>query len=152
MLKATFNKGILITDPCYLIKESEWNFEEGSEDYVAQISTMLSKTGFSHSLVAETGCGDWINFVSIGGLPPKGKLHLFAADAGMVCVVPLDEYIELLKCKKVRSAVFGCAAVLADFAGEVEIDTSNKDLTVVAGQGNYSFSSVPNGKNGEEDV
>lgn len=124
-----FNGTIIITDPCYITTNADYERTNyGSE---------LDKLGFTTFLVADTGFGDWSNHI----IKDNGEeLGEFCADSGQVCVVLKDEVAKynpnfLIEYKS------HCYATVENFEGEVEIDTSNPDWTVITGQGNINFTS-----------
>ena len=126
-----FKGTLIITDPCYITKDNDYERTNyGSE---------LNKLGFTTYLVADTGFGDWSNHITKDDGTILGE---FCADSGQVCVVlkeDLDKYNPLFFSK--YRAYSHCYAIVDNFEGEVEIDTSNSNWTIVHGQGNIDFSS-----------
>lgn len=126
-----FKSTIIITDPCYLCDDNDYER--------TNYGTELDKLGFTKYLVEDTGFGDWSNAI----FQDDGtKLGDFGADSGQVCVVLAEELIKYdPKFKPVIEKPSACYAVIRDFNGEVEIDTSDSNWTMIYGKGNINFSS-----------
>lgn len=128
-----FKGTIIITDPCYLTLNDT--------DYKrTNYGAYLNKLGFTTFLVADTGYGDWINYI----IKDDGViLGYFSADSGQVCVVLAEDAIEynpeIVQEMKVKHPE--CYAVIENFDGEIEMDTSDPNWTVIYGRGNINFSS-----------
>lgn len=87
MYNKSLMKHILITDPCYIIKDKEWdelcNRHLGEDAQEGDFEQALSKrlqeiSGDKKAIVGNTGFGDWDNMID-------GQS--FYADSGLVCVV-----------------------------------------------------------------
>lgn len=132
-----FKGNLIITDPCYITVDDDYEKTNyGSE---------LDKLGFTTYLVADTGFGDWVNGIIRDDCVLMGS---FCADSGQVCVVLEEEAIKYNESKTlIPHAEHGvnasehCYAIIPDFDGEVEIDTSNPNWTVIHGRGNFNFDS-----------
>lgn len=128
-----FKGTIIITDPCYLIP-NDTDYEK------TNYGKQLDKLGFTTFLVADTGFGDWDNII----LQNDGTiLGNFCADSGQVCVVLAEDAIKYYPemAQVVKSKSSPCYAIIENFDGEIEIDTSNSNWTMIYGQGNINFSS-----------
>ena len=131
----TFKGDIIITDPCYFIKDEDWeNSDYGQE---------LDKLGFENYFCENILCGDWIcgtyrlgdyidpisiidamNIIFDEGWTinmESPKLGEFTADAGLVGVFLLDEV------RKYNPEIDtfikeypGCVTIIPNFDGEVE--------------------------------
>lgn len=127
-----FKGTIIITDPCYLIP-NDADYEK------TNYGKQLDKLGFTTFLVADTGFGDWDNTITKDDGTILGN---FCADSGQVCVVlaedAIEYYPEMAQIVKLKSSMY---AIIEDFDGDVEIDTSNSNWTMIYGQGNINFSS-----------
>lgn len=127
-----FKGTIIITDPCYLIP-NDADYEK------TNYGEQLDKLGFTTFLVADTGFGDWDNAITKDDGTILGN---FCADSGQVCVVlaedAIEYYPEMAQIVKLKSSMH---AIIEDFDGDVEIDTSNSNRTMIYGQGNINFSS-----------
>ena len=123
------NKTIIITDPCYIIKDDnrdDWKKCEYGEN--------MKKLGFHNYIVTPTKVGDWscTTFNSAGE-----SIGTFTADAGLVGVFELDEilkynqaFIDLIPKK--------CYTVIGHFDGIISVE--NKDYGVsITGDGNIEF-------------
>ena len=119
------NKTIIITDPCYIIKDDnrdDWKKCEYGEN--------MKKLGFHNYIVTPTKVGDWscTTFNSAGE-----SIGTFTADAGLVGVFELDEilkynqaFIDLIPKK--------CYTVIGHFDGIISVE--NKDYGVsITGDG-----------------
>ena len=126
-----FTGTIIITDPCYLCTDDDYERTNYGKE--------LDKLGFTNYLVEDTGIGDWSNAI----FQDNGeKLGDFCADSGQVCVVLAEELIKYnLEFKQVIEKPSACYAIIRDFNGEVEIDTSDSNWTMIYGKGNINFSS-----------
>ena len=127
-----FKGTIIITDPCYLIP-NDTDYER--TDYGKQ----LDKLGFTTFLVDDTGFGDWDNIITKDDGTILGN---FCADSGQVCIVLAEDvikyYPEMSQVMKLKSS---CYAIIENFDGEIEIDTSNSEWTMIHGRGNINFDS-----------
>lgn len=153
-----FKGSILITDPCYLIKKGEdWdNLIFGGSETPPDLSSL----GMPESLMSHTGIGDgtwgvyqvddpW-EYLSAGeealnGIDPIGH---FTADAGMSCVVNLDQ---LLAYDKEGTEEFlrecpHCYTLIEDFSGDITMERVtevcgryNLQLLKIIGIGNINF-------------
>ena len=127
-----FKGTIIITDPCYIIS---------GDDYVrTEYGSKLDMLGFTTYLVEDTGFGDWMNAI----IDSKGNtLGEFCADSGQVCVVLADELAAYSpRFSNPRALLPNCYVVIYDFDGDIEIDTSDIDWTVIHGSGNINFHSL----------
>ena len=127
-------KTVIVTDPCYLISDREWDgmcrcffkdddTEQGLKKFRALVQDLLKViSGDSYAVANDTGFGDWVN--EIDG-------QKFYADSGMVCVVEntpkLQEYLK----KENISLPLGVAYVDVYKNASYEIDTSDPNWSVV---------------------
>lgn len=132
-------KKIIITDPCYIIKDSDWSNacdycfrNDGArksepenelnkfKDFITSLLQIAS--GDKNAIAENTGFGDWTN--EIDG-------RMFYADSGMVCVVEdtdkLEEYFE----KENIHLPIGVAYVEVPSSATYEVDTSDPNWSVV---------------------
>jgi len=124
-----FKGDVIITDPCYILTD---------EDYKkSNYGSNLHECGFTIYLVANTGFGDWDNFIETENGQNLGD---FCADSGQVCVV-LKSEVEKYGSKLFTYADY-CYATIKDFDGDIEIDTTCSAWTVVRGVGNINFHSA----------
>lgn len=142
-------KKYIITDPCYILPDTEWDkccevfdsvaykkavadrdFEKQNELFDTEATSALRKySGDYKACACTTGFGDWTN--SIWG---KGVIkHDFFADAGMVCVCELTDTIQKHIDKESTSdnKFNGMAVLEADADIIIDFDTSDRSWTVV---------------------
>lgn len=150
----TFKGDIIITDPCYFIKDEDWeNSDYGQE---------LDKLGFENYFCENTLYGDWIcgtyrlgdyidpisiidamNIIFDEGWTinmESPKLGEFTADAGLVGVFLLDEV------RKYNPEIDtfikehpGCVTIIPNFDGEVEYYIDKNNEMHIYGTGNITF-------------
>lgn len=118
------NDTLIITDPCYLMKDEDWEHflsleltskPIGLDNYLRQYHN------FGEVIGADTGYGDWDNEVQ--ETKTGAVLGEFTADAGMVIVCTAsdltnygydrEEFLDLVE--------RGCIAVIPNFTGTVEL-------------------------------
>lgn len=146
---------LVVTDPCYILSEEAWNrFTDVYIDLPRaesdQLEAVFQDQGYQRPVLAmQTGIGDWGNEVI--NTDTQESLGAFAADAGMVCVVALEDLREtgfdMEEYNRLKA--IGCLAELPPFTGTVtwqwstsQLDGTNIKLntTVIIGEGNYNFS------------
>ena len=80
---------------------------------------------------------------SYGGLTELGQ---FCADAGMVCVVYLDEILKVNPgFKKWAEEHTWCATIIEDFDGDVRYEIDDEDEAQIVGEGNINFYTTQTG-------
>ena len=142
-----FKGNIIITDPCYIVKDDDkWNAicdaiikarprGEGNAE-------ILKETLGVDALIAETIYGDWGCTV----YEEDCAIGEFCADAGMVCVMSEED---VLKINPTFKEDYGdwCYTLIEDFDGDVVIENIGEndgycaDVRVV-GTGNIEFYSM----------
>lgn len=145
-------KRVTVTDPCYLISNSDWDKlikeSEGKagQDWITVFDEtvtrfLISISGDSQAVAGDTGCGDWVN--EIDGAE-------FGADSGMVCVVEytsnLRKYIKDNYIKDNKNPILPdlTPLILVDDDATYEIDKSNPHWSVVKiHSGNETIESLP---------
>lgn len=109
-----FKGDIIITDPCYIMREDHYNEDEekcnGYEN--------MEKLGINHYLVRETIYGDWS--CTTYNSDTKEKIGEFCADAGMVAVFLLDEVLKYNPNFDWYNTRPWTTTLIKDFDGEVE--------------------------------
>lgn len=130
---ADFDGDILITDPCYLHHGGGKNLEsyDSWEPWAKK-----------HGLVNTTYYGDWGCTVFKSG-PQEGRipraaeeLGEFCADAGMVCVVKLDDVLkESPKFMEWLGARLWCGTVIRGFKGKIKFITKTTPQSYMDEQG-----------------
>lgn len=127
-------KKLLVTDPCYLINESDWSGmcdacfgkdegDEGFKKFKSQVQELLRViSGDQKSVADDTGIGDWVN--NIDG-------QMFYADSGMVCVVEDTEKLHQYLDKYRIILPLGVARVTVEDDAMYKIDTHDPNWSVV---------------------
>lgn len=154
-------RSIIITDPCYIAKDEHWGEEFNYDDL-----TISETLGFSDYLVEDTGYGDgtWSVFMT-GKREPLNRLTSiiedsyqhedisevtigdeigkYSADAGMSCVLFLDE-VEKYGPEDDLDILIerGCAVVIKNFVGDVEPYYDSEETLHFIGIGNKSFYTI----------
>lgn len=135
-----FKGTIIITDPCYFLKE---------EDNCADDWTALPNHHFSSFLRSRTLYGDWSchtfklksNDEKLTGLILEGHevLGEFCADGGEVCVALLDEVLKYNPSFDYHKERKWTTTTIENFDGDIQI-VNDKDYGIqVVGKGNIPF-------------
>ena len=141
------NDTLIITDPCYLLKEEDWDeytnlaFSNSPVYKTLSLDEYLRKYhNFGEVIAADTGIGDWSNSVYVDD-DKDTVLGSFSADAGMVAVFTASDLSnygydeEELK----RLVSIGCATIIPDYSGDVvlEYERTQYDsrIAVITGTG-----------------
>ena len=98
----------------------------------------MSALGFSNFLCSQTYYGDW----SCEVFSSKKKIGSFCADAGMVCVMLLDEVLKYNPDFNLHKTSPHACALIKDFDGNVEFVTHKEDgdtILNIVGEGNINF-------------
>lgn len=142
---------LIITDPCYFIKEEHWsgfcNNECINDD--SKCKEYLMQLGFSdRSICGSTGYGDWSNECYDQDGHSLGE---FVADAGMVAVVTAHDLLHYSKesyDKMLEYCDRGLACIIPDYTGRLtygfEYSKDNGKLAVIEGfsDDDFNFSSM----------
>lgn len=128
---------IIITDPCYIVKDELWHkfCDKWFDNKAGAIEWLKKEYGFKNGIIADTLYGDWgcttyqvsdvnltLKQIADGSIidPSAKEIGGFCADAGLVCVFYLDdclnhnrEEVEELLGKR------WCATVIRNFDGYV---------------------------------
>jgi len=131
----------VVTDPCYLTDDQElWRaycdllFTDIDKDNAKSTNYLAKKTGFKILGIADTGVGDWSNSIKVvKGDSTCIKERSFGADAGLVCLVEVDDNFKKWNAKNDH---YGAEFEL-DTLTNFDFDTS-KDFTVLRVKGNYN--------------
>ena len=103
----------LVTDPCYLLdldpdnKDRIWdrciddmynsdksNKYEDRTDYTGVQKILSEELGINVLRVSDTGYGDWVNSISSASEHIKIIKNKFFADAGLMCVVEINDKLK----------------------------------------------------------
>lgn len=128
-------KKVLVTDPCYLISDSDWSNvcdycfkkdgdeEKALEKFNQMITDLLRlNSGDEKAIADRTGFGDWTNSIND---------KMFYADSGMVCVVEDTEKLENYLTDKGIDLPTGVAHLEVEDDAEYKINTENPNWSVV---------------------
>ena len=128
-------KKVLVTDPCYLISDSDWSNvcdycfkkdgdeEKALEKFNQMITDLLRlNSGDEKAIADRTGFGDWTNSIND---------KMFYADSGMVCVVEDTEKLENYLLDKGIDLPTGVAHLEVEDDAEYKINTENPNWSVV---------------------
>lgn len=112
---------ILITDPCYIIKEnkkSDWE--------LCQYGKNMKALGIEHCVVTGTLYGDWLCEV----LDDKGyMIGEFTADSGLVGVFLLNEVYKYNPNYDLCDKMPYTATIIKNFSGKIDfVQTGNDEL------------------------
>lgn len=135
----------LVTDPCYLLgldsknKDRIWNicindmynsdnsdkYEERT-DYTGVQKILSEELGVNVLRVSDTGYGDWTNSISSTSDHIKIIKNDFYADAGMMCVVEINDKLENFLKDNNIGAIFE-----SDIPVSVHVDDTYSDWYVL---------------------
>ena len=122
------NETIIITDPCYFIKDSDWDagwYEDGN----------LSDLGINGG-ATDTIYGDWSCTTYDGSDNVIGE---FCADAGMVAVASLKDVLVYNPEFDYHINNPSTTTTIENFAGEVDFVCHDGGMLSVEGNGNIIF-------------
>lgn len=139
------NDTLIITDPCYLMKEEHWQqycSMEFSENPIGLDNYLRQYHNFGEVIAADTGYGDWSNQVFTLD-DSQTVLGNFTADAGMVVVCTASDLENYGYDKKqfLELVERGCIAVIPNYSGDITLEYHIKDglrLAVIMGIGETS--------------
>lgn len=113
-----FDGDILITDPCYVMKEDDdWTTCDCGFD--------MEELGINHYMTRDTLYGDWS--CTTYNLDTKEKIGNFCADAGLVSVFLLDEVLKYNPNYDWHITKSYTTTVIKDFKGTVEFAVKYQD-------------------------
>lgn len=115
-----FNGDILITDPCYIIRE-----DKDGDWGICCYGYDMEKLGINHYMTRNTLCGDW--GCTTYNLDTKEKIGEFCADAGLVSVFLLDEVLKYNPDYDWHITKPYTATVIKDFKGTVKFVVKYQD-------------------------
>lgn len=135
----------LVTDPCYLLnldsknKDRIWNLcindmynsdnsdkYEDRTDYTGVQKILSEELGINVLRVSDTGYGDWTNSISSTSEHIKNIKNKFFADAGMMCVVEINDKLENFLKNNNIGAIFE-----SDIPVSVHVDDTYSDWYVL---------------------
>lgn len=156
------NDTIIITDPCYLMKDEDWDefLDKNFSLYPTSLADYLrNEHDFGEVIAADTGIGDWNNEVyTVDG--KDTTLGRFSADAGMVAVFTFSDLSNYGydEDKLERLVKNGCATIIPNYSGDImleyEYTEDETPVAVIMGTGrtleDVSWSTLKASKAGEE--
>ena len=136
------NDTLIITDPCYLMRDEHWQHYcdmEFSKDPIGLDNYLRQYLSFGEVIAADTGYGDWSNKVFTVD-ESNTVLGEFAADAGMVCVVTASDLTNYgYDREQLQDWVKrGLVTVIPNYSGDITLEYHIKDgmrLAVLMGTG-----------------
>ena len=130
-----FKGDIIITDPCYIIKDDK------DDDWdKCCCGDAMEELGIKHYMCRDTIYGDWS--CTTYNSDTKEAIGEFCADAGLVAVFLLDEVLKYNPEFDLWKARPWTATLIKDFDGEVDFEVReiDDDFEVsVVGRGNINF-------------
>lgn len=140
-----FDGDIIITDPCYVVKDGDWT--------LCEYGNAMDKIGLEHCMVRDTLYGDWS--CSVFDSKSMKKIGSFCADAGLVGVFDLKELLQYDPEYRDHIDNSYAAALIKDFCGTIQfvVKPCSEDDDVDEGDEDYYVSVVGHGvnkKTGEE--
>lgn len=119
-ISVEFNGDILITDPCYIIREKHHGAIPITKDdwRTCNYGYDMKKIGINHFMTRDTLYGDWscTTFDS----DTKEPIGRFCADAGLVSVMLLDEVLKYNSDYDCNKETEYAATIIRDFKGIVQ--------------------------------
>lgn len=131
-----FKGDIIITDPCYIIREDKDNDWE-----LCRYGGEMGKLGIKNYICRDTLYGDWS--CSVYDDLDK-KIGDFCADSGQVAVFLLDEVLKYNSDFNYHLKKKWTTTLIKDFDGEVIFKVDDGNVHVI-GKGNINFSSFQTG-------
>ena len=132
-----FKGDIIITDPCYIIKEIN------SEDWdKCDFGDNMEVLGINHYISESTIYGDWS--CTTFDMDSKKPLGEFCADSGMVGVFSLEEVLKYNPDFDYHISRPWTTTLIKGFDGTVTIK-KEKDEVYVKGLGNINFTTKQTG-------
>lgn len=124
-----FKGDILITDPCYIFRDEDWDRYCDNFD-----PSFISELGFTNYIWEDTLIGDW-SCATINSRTGK-KIGNFFADAGLVGVFYIDEILRYNPEYDVTPD--DSQTVIKDFDGNI-IYHADHGIANLVGMGNIDF-------------
>ena len=115
-----FDGDIIITDPCYITKDDDWDKSGYGEE-------MDALPGITKFLARGTIYGDWS--CTVYNLDTEEEIGSFCADAGMVCVCLTDEVLSYNSDFREDLEKDWVVAQIKDFKGKVWFEVDEEKWT-----------------------
>lgn len=123
-----FKGDIIITDPCYICKDGDWE-KCGYGDNMEAL-------GIKNYICRDTICGDWS--CTTYNSKTREKIGEFCADSGMVAVFLLDEVLKYNPDFDYHIERPWTTTLIKDFDGDIDFKVVDDEVKVV-GNGNIDF-------------
>lgn len=131
------NEDIIITDPCYLTKDDDWQLKDYREVFTENNIKFIT-----HSTIY----GDWS--CTVFNKETGKSIGRFTADAGLVGVFSLKEVRQYNEAFDDFKNKFNCITYINNFTGSAQIKVKQKNYSFscyVEGTGNINFISSQTG-------
>lgn len=124
------NDTLIITDPCYIMRDEDWDNWLDSETPLTNY--LREKHNFGELIAGDTGYGDWSN--TIYNSATGEKIGHFTADAGMVIVCTASDLTNYGydKDELDRLHSLGCLAIIPNYSGHIQLDYEESESWRVA--------------------
>lgn len=119
---------IIITDPCYICKDNDWEKCGYEED--------MERLGIKNYICRNTICGDWS--CTTYNSDTNEEIGEFCADAGKVAVFLLDEVLAYNPEFDYHTERPWTTTLIKDYDGDVDFQVEDGEVRVV-GKGNINF-------------
>ena len=121
------NDTLVITDPCYLLKDEDWEELGNTYGYDNLKQYLSEKHNFGELVCGDTGFGDWSNMIIEDDT--DDVIGRFTADAGMFIVCTASDLTNygVDKEKFDRYVRNGLIAVIPDYSGRVTVSRNKED-------------------------
>lgn len=129
-----FKGDIIITDPCYICKDGDWN--------KCRFGKRMDILGIKNYICRGTIYGDWS--CTTYNSKTNEVIGQFCADAGMVAVFLLDEVLKYNPDFDYHTKRPWTTTLIKDFDGEVDFEVVDDEVRVV-GKGNINFVGLQTG-------
>lgn len=118
------NDTLIITDPCYIMKDEHWQQwldMEFTKNPIGLDKYLREYHNFGELIAADTGVGDWSN--TVYNTETKEPLGLFSADAGMVIVCTLSDLTNYGYDKDELNRLddIGCLTTIPNYSGHIRL-------------------------------
>lgn len=123
-----FKGDIIITDPCYICKDNDWE--------KCRYGETMGALGIKNYICRDTIYGDWS--CTTYNTKTNEKIGEFCADAGMVAVFLLDEVLKYNPDFDYHTERPWTTTLIKNFDGEVDFEVADDEVKVV-GKGNIDF-------------
>lgn len=153
LCEGKFEGTLVITDPCYFIKDDGENESDWDR---CNYGLNLSVLGFNNYICTDNLYGNWsctlYNLVNIKNMLSDDNVELsqFSSDSGLVGVFYLEDILKYDSEFNLKNFLHNEVAVVENFRGTVDIINRNNKQDIeaevmVVGLGNINFFSLQTG-------